>query len=84
MSVNKGHKHNTPTARKLVSHYERLTGHAFPLGKYNAKLNQLDGRMGSWVWELATISGPERPIDFGSVVPASKCVLNPKHIEVYK
>lgn len=32
MATNKGHKLNTPTARKLVAHYERLTGVPFPLG----------------------------------------------------
>ena len=81
MPTIKGHKHNTPTARKLADHYERMTGQAFPLGRHNAKIKVLDGGMGTWVWELAVISGSEMPLDFGSVVPASKCAANPKHIE---
>lgn len=82
MATNKGHKLNTPTARKLVAHYERLTGVPFPLGKFNSKVEALAVTCGSWRWQLVPISGKEQAIPFGSCDMASKCVANPKLLEV--
>ena len=82
MPTNKGHKLNTATARKLVAHYERLTGTPFPLGKFNAKVESLNKHAGDWSWQLTAISGANEALPLGSVHAASQCVLNPKLIEV--
>ena len=81
--TNKGHIHNTPTARKLVKHYERLTGHTFPLGQYNAKITETDNTCGGWVWKLGNISGDVKPVEFGSGQSATACAKNAKLIEVF-
>ena len=82
-STNKGHIHNTPTARKLVRHYERLTGREFPLGQYNAKITDTDNACGGWVWKLDVISGVDKPVEFGSGQSATACAANSKLIEVF-